>query len=101
MQNINATVSHEMRNPLNSILSQSMKMKEMLRLIRNLLQDNQRMAKEVMKKEALRFVSEMDESLEIQVSSTKMLDFCVNDMLSFGQLNTPGKFRKNCSLFNV
>ena len=54
-----------------------------------------------MKKEAMRFVSEIEESLEIQMSSTKLLDYTVNDMLSLGQLNTPGKFRKNCSNFNV
>ena len=37
-----------------------------------------------MKKEALSYVCEMEESLEIQISSTKLLDYCVNDMLSLG-----------------
>ena len=40
LQTINATVSHEMRNPLNAIMSQNLKMKEMVRLIKKLLQDN-------------------------------------------------------------
>ena len=81
---VNATVSHEMRNPLNAIMSQNLKMKEMVRLIKNLLLDNQRMSRAVLKKEALRFVTEMEDSLKITLSSSKLLDFCVNDMLSLG-----------------
>ena len=59
------------------------------------------MSRAVLKKEAMRFVTEMEDSLKITLSSTKLLDFCVNDMLSLGQLKTPGKFRKNYSTFNV
>ena len=33
-------------------------------------------------------------------SSSKLLDFCVNDMLSLAQINS-NKFRKNCSKFDV
>ena len=35
------------------------------------------------------------------MSSTKLLEFCVHDMLSLAQINNPGKFRKNCSVFNL
>ena len=59
------------------------------------------MSSEHLKKEALGFVCQIEESLEIQMSSTKLLDYCVNDMLSLGQINNPGKFRKNCSNFNI
>lgn len=39
-------------------------------------------------------------SAKVQESSTKQLNFVVNDFLSLAQLNN-GKFRKDCSNFNV
>ena len=55
----------------------------MLRLVKNLLTDeNNNMSKERLKKEILKHVNEMEEALKIQMSSTKLLDYCVHDMLS-------------------
>ena len=40
------------------------------------------------------------ESIQVQASSTKLLNFLVNDMLDLSQMNS-GKFRKNISNFNI
>lgn len=40
------------------------------------------------------------ESIKVQSSSTKILNFLVNDMLDFAQMNS-GKFRKNIYNFNL
>ena len=40
------------------------------------------------------------DSLKIQMSSTKLLEFCVNDMLSLAQLDT-NTFRKELSNFSI
>ena len=40
LETINATVSHEMRNPINSILSQNIKIEHCLNLLDNILQED-------------------------------------------------------------
>lgn len=40
------------------------------------------------------------ESIKVQSSSTKMLNFLVNDMLDFAQMRS-GKFRKNNNNFDL
>ena len=42
----------------------------------------------------------MKESISIQYSSAKLLNFSVNDMLSLAQLNS-SKFRKEFCLFDI
>jgi len=80
LQMVNATVSHEMRNPLNSITSQNLKMRELLLLVKGLMASKMQMRN--LKKEMRLLLDEFDESLTIQDSSIKMLNFCVHDMLS-------------------
>ena len=98
---VNATVSHEMRNPINSIISQNMKMGELLRLIKNLVGPDSKIPSSKIKEYVLNFTTELSECLQIQMSSTKILNFCVNDMLSLAQINQPSKFRKNFSKFDI
>lgn len=43
---------------------------------------------------------EQIESIKVQTSSTKLLNFLVNDMLDLSQMNS-GKFRKNVLKFNI
>lgn len=42
----------------------------------------------------------MQESITIQMSSAKLMNFFVHDILSLSQINSE-KFRKNISLFNL
>jgi signal transduction histidine kinase len=82
LEQVNATVSHEMRNPLNSIHSQNLKMKDLIYILKALFESGNLKTFKDAKYEVLIFVAEIEESLEVQLSSTKMLTFGVNDMLS-------------------
>ena len=53
-----------------------------------------------LKKKLKRLQSEQLESINIQMSSSKILNFLVNDILDFSQLRS-GKFRKDNSNFNI
>ena len=53
-----------------------------------------------LKKKLKRLQSEQLESIHIQMSSSKILNFLVNDILDFSQLRS-GKFRKDISNFNI
>lgn len=53
-----------------------------------------------MKKKLEKLHKELKQSIDIQSSSTKILQYLVNDTLDFGMLRA-GKFRKNSFNFNV
>ena len=53
-----------------------------------------------MRREIKQIVEEVQESTEIQIASTKLLGFYVNDMLSLAQINS-SKFRKDCSNIDI
>ena len=53
-----------------------------------------------LKKSLISISNQYNESVKIQMSSTKLLKFQVNDLLDFSQLRA-GKFRKDCSNFNL
>ena len=76
-------------------------MKEMLRLIKNLLSKRERKSLKQFKQEVTQFISETEESLQIQLSSTKLFFHYVNDMLLLGQLKSSNQLIKNCSNFNI
>jgi signal transduction histidine kinase len=58
------------------------------------------MAPAMFRKKVFDIVEEIQTCLIIQISSTKILIFCVNDMLTLAQLEAK-KFRKNLSNFNL
>jgi signal transduction histidine kinase len=70
------------------------------KILKVLFSSNIIISVEQAKVEVLRFVGQLEESLSIQMSSTKIMSFGVNDMLSLAQLNTK-KFRKEISSFDV
>ena len=83
LQLINACVSHEMRNPINSILATNLKLKdcaaELMQLLRRVL------ARELANAEAAEMQEHCEQILaitETQESSTKLLKFYVGDLLS-------------------
>jgi signal transduction histidine kinase len=82
LEQVNATVSHEMRNPLNSIHSQNLNIKDLIKTLKHLFESGNLKTFKDAKYKVLIFVAEIEESLEVQLSSTKMLTFGVNDMLS-------------------
>jgi len=73
MSYLNSTISHEMRNPLNSITAQTHVMKSLLTKFQSLLGKGE---------EPTQLSSEFVESLEICEASCKMLAFNVEDILA-------------------
>ena len=87
---MNSTVSHEMRNPLNSIINQCLIQENSLR----------EMSKLKLGKKVDKFLKEIEMSNNIQKNSSQMLLFHVEDVLGMAQLKA-GKFRKNETKFNI
>jgi signal transduction histidine kinase len=56
--------------------------------------------KQAIKKELSLIYKQYSESVDIQSTSTRLLNFLVNDMLDFASVQS-GKFRKECSNFNI
>lgn len=100
LQTINAMVSHEMRNPINSILCQNVRQlelaEELEKITRELKNNNVLETKKKLKKLQKKYQL----SINIQQASTKLLNFFVNDMLVLSQIKE-GKFRKECSNFDI
>ena len=86
----NSTVSHELRNPLQAMSCQSLKielcLKEILSIISSKKQD--------IRREVTKIVKMLKDSNKIQVSSTSIMNFVVDDLLDYAQFNA-GKFRKS------
>ena len=98
---INATVSHDMRNPINAILSQNVKQQQVnAKFLEMMNTEIENLTVSKMKKRIEKFHKELKESISIQSSSTKILQYLVNDTLDFGLLRA-GKFRKNSFNFNI
>ena len=93
---VNVTVSHEMRNPLNSIISLTddarFQLKEMKRHIETRLSGETGTL--------LGYHSELERISQIQTSSSRLLLFFVNDILDFSKIKAR-KFKKNITCFNV
>jgi len=99
LETINATVSHEMRNPIQSILVMNLKLNEISELLQDIVNSTETDAK-VIKEQIKVIIHEQKECCNIQQSSTKLLNYFVNDILSFAQLES-GKFRHDLSTFCI
>lgn len=97
LETINATVSHEMRNPLSSIMSQQVLLEE---LIESLNKKVDRIEDQELKNEIKADLVKLEDCKSVMKASTKQLNYVVNDMLVLAQLNS-GKFRQNISRFNI
>lgn len=96
----NATVSHELRNPLQSITSQNLKISLCLKELLQLISKNDDKTMKEMKKPIKALVTMIQGSNSIQESSANMMSFLVDDLLDFAQLNA-GQFRKIIKQFDV
>jgi len=83
LQIINATVSHEMRNPINSIKSQVLLQKILNQKINELINDKKILKIKTLKKRLRKILFQYCESVKIQSSSENMLNFLVSDILDF------------------
>lgn len=93
MSQINAMVSHEMRNPANSIHCQNIRQQLLNERINELIQDKKTNMRG-MRNQLQKILKEYEESVQIQMSSEKILNFLINDILDFAQIRQ-NKFRKD------
>ena len=95
MSLITSTISHEMRNPLNSIISQCKIQEQNIRDLKALIK------KEGIKSKGIDNILErMEESNIIQITSSQLLQFHVKDTLGLAQIKA-GKFHKNVERINI
>ena len=95
MSLITSTISHEMRNPLNSIISECKIQEQNIRDLKALIK------KEGIKSKGIDNILErMEESNIIQITSSQLLQFHVEDILGLAQIKA-GKFHKNVERINI
>ena len=79
---INACVSHELRNPLNSIVAQNIEKKFLSKQMKDLLQ-NKNIGPHELRIRLLKLNKLMIEGLKINQSSSDIMCFLVQDLLDF------------------
>lgn len=89
-----------MRNPINSIHVQVLEMDNLNRQLEELILTMHTRKVSKTKKKLENVISKYKHSLEIQMSSEKILGSLVNDILDYAQISS-GKFRKLFSRFNI
>ena len=83
---INATVSHEMRNPINSINSQLILQENLNSKLSELLINSSNFSFKKFKRKIRKILAKKFFSIGIMKSSEKILNFLVKDILEFAQL---------------
>ena len=93
---INACISHELRNPLNSLIAKNLEKKQLYKEMAALLR---RQAPDVLDQIAVK-LEKLVESAEVEESSGNVMKFIVQDFLDYSQIKS-GKFRQNAHRFNI
>jgi signal transduction histidine kinase len=90
------TVSHELRNPLNSIIMQQDSQHVYMKEMKEVLSDSHALKSDFAgcKKKMISIFDEMWESCKISKTSSKLMLYNVEDLLDYGQMES-GNFRKN------
>ena len=99
LQIINAFVSHELRNPLNSITSQNNQKIALMDELRAMHRDANLTLEEI-KVKTEPILNQLMESVRVQESAADIMRFIVQDLLDYAQIKE-GKFRKNVKVFDV
>ena len=96
---INAAVSHELRNPLNSLVGQVASMMNFFQRFTNLINQISDVEIAQQLKEVYSSIHNCGKKM---ASATKFIDFFVHDILDYTILNQDSKnFIKNISVFNM
>jgi len=96
LEMINACISHELRNPLNSIIAQSMENGDLYQEMKDIVA--------VAHPNALQLIDgkldQLVESAKIEEASASVMKFLVQDFLDYAQIKSD-KFRKNITQFDI
>ena len=92
---INACVSHELRNPLNSIIATNIEKKHLYMELKLMLNQE-----EINRDSCLEILKKLEEGNKVQEKSATMMLFMVQDLLDMAQIKSD-KFRKNITSFNI
>ena len=97
---INSTISHEMRNPLNSIINQCTILAAMGKQFIQILSNSEAYIPSTVYCQLEEVYTEVTSSVSIMTSSSSLLLLNVEDILGFAQLKA-GKFVKIIKRFNI
>ena len=95
---VNATVSHELRNPLNSLLAQNILNTTLYDELKKIARDSS--VDITIRNKILLIGDQLQQGLHIQESTANLMVFLVQDLLDYSQIRA-GKFRKNIKEFNI
>ena len=95
---INACVSHELRNPLNSICAINILNAHLYEKIITIIELENHDPSSLLKIKDIVF--ELKEGQKVQKASSTMMSFLVQDLLDYAQIKA-GKFRKNIVSFDI
>ena len=94
---ISACISHELRNPLNSIIAQNIEKREIYEELEKIIDGYWgNLTKGKLKK----IVKSLKEGMKVQDSSANLMKFIVQDFLDYAQIKA-GKFRVNTDQFDI
>lgn len=80
---MNACVSHELRNPLNSIIAQNIEQSELLTSLKNILARSLQGAHHTIRQTVAAIIDKLQDGARIQGSSSEIMLFLVHDLLDF------------------
>ena len=101
LQLINACISHELRNPLNSIIAQNMEKTMLYDELEKILEENGYQGCDKTTKTKIRnLLKRLKQGKTVQESSANLMSFLVQDFLDYAQIKA-GKFRINNVKFNI
>ena len=97
---VNATVSHELRNPLNSLIAQNIQKAALYQELQEIINCEESRIQAETKDKITKILKDLKSGLNIQDSSANLMAYLVQDLLDYSQIKA-GKFRKNLKPFNI